>query len=212
MKLENERKSIVAYGKKMLTAGLTRGTGGNLSIFNRKQELIAISPSGLDYYKTKAMDVTVVDMDGVLSDGKRPPSTEMPMHLSLYAARKDIHALVHTHSVYATTLSCLRIGLPPLHYTIGFAGPEVLCAPYATYGTRELARTAVRYMKGSKAVLLANHGLLAAGSTLQEAFSIAEMVEFCAELYCRSLSIGKPKLLTHKEMLCVCTKLKSYGK
>lgn len=212
MKMQYERKSIVAYGKKMVAAGLTRGTGGNLSVFNRHNGLVAISPSGLDYFKTKANDVTIVDTNGIIIDGKRKPSTELPMHLSVYSARQDIHAIVHTHSVYATTLSCMGKPLPPLHYTIGFAGTGVPCAPYATYGTAQLARKAVQYMKESRAVLLANHGLLTGGTSLKEAFYIAEMVEYCAELYCKSLSIGKPKILSRREMLCVCKKLTSYGK
>jgi L-fuculose-phosphate aldolase len=212
MKLVQERRQIVFYGKKMITAGLTRGTGGNLSIYRRRENLIAISPSGIDYFDTRAADVTVVDTGGARVEGKRVPSTEMPMHLAVYARRNDLHALVHTHSPFATTLACLQLDLPPLHYALGFAGAAVRCAPYATFGSAQLARAAVRSMQNAKAVLLANHGLLAGGRTLAEAFYVAEMVEYCAELYCRALSLGKPKIISAREMRRVSGKLSTYGK
>ncbi|MCX8044542.1 MAG: class II aldolase/adducin family protein [Desulfobacterota bacterium] len=205
-----ERQTIVAYGRRMLSVGLTVGTGGNLSI-RCSDKLIAISPSGVPYETMRPSDVPVVDISGHAVLGKKKPSSELPMHLAVYQHRQDINALVHTHSRYATALSCARMDLPPIHYTIGFAGSSVRCAPYALYGTAELAEHAVTFMGNGKAVLLANHGVLAGGATLGEAFMIAQVVEYCAELFCLSRVIGTPHCLSAKEMQRVIRNLTEYG-
>lgn len=212
MLLEHEREKIVEYGKKLLTAGLTKGTGGNLSIYNREKGLVAISPSGLGYFETGPEDVPVVALDGRVADGGRKPSSELPFHLIFYNNRPDINAVVHTHSLHATALACLGLDLPPLHYLIGFAGRNVRCASYATFGTDGLAENALAAMAGRKAVLLANHGLIAGGADIQEAFMIAETVEFCAELYCRCRAMGEPVVLPDAEMDIVMEKFKHYGR
>jgi L-fuculose-phosphate aldolase len=212
MRLENERRLIVDYGKKLISHGLTKGTGGNLSVFNRESGLAAISPSGLDYFETAVEDVPVVDLDGHVVEGGRKPSSEMPFHVIFYKNRPDIKAVVHTHSLNATVLSCLGLELPALHYLIGFAGKDVRCAKYATFGTEALARNALAAMDDRKAVLLANHGLIAGGCDMQEAFMIAETVEFCAELYCRCRAMGQPLILPDEEMNLVIEKFKHYGK
>ena len=212
MPVEQERRLIVDYGKKLITHGLTRGTGGNLSIFNREQGLVAISPSGLDYFRTIPDDVPVVDLDGRIVEGSHKPSSEMPFHMIFYKNRTDINAVVHTHSLNATVLACLGLELPPLHYLIGFAGKNVRCAKYATFGTDGLAQNAFTAMSDRKAVLLANHGLIAGGADMQEAFMIAETVEFCAEIYCRCRIMGQPLILPDAEMDAVMEKFKTYGK
>jgi L-fuculose-phosphate aldolase len=212
MLLAPERELIAAYGRRLITSGLTRGTCGNLSICNRESGFAAISPSGLDYFDTNPEDVPVVDLSGRIVDGTRKPSSELPFHLIFYQSREDISAVVHTHSVHATTLSCLGLELPAVHYLIGFAGSSVRCAPYATYGTEALARSAFDYMEARKAVLLANHGLIAGGATIQEAFQIAEAVEFCAEIYSRCRAMGQPLVLSSAEMAVIIDKFKTYGK
>lgn len=212
MLLEEERQLIVAYGKKLITCGLTRGTGGNLSLCNRDSGLAAISPSGLDYFETTPEDVPVVDFSGRIVDGSRSPSSELPFHMIFYQNRDDINSVVHTHSVHAATLSCLGLELPAVHYLIGFAGKSVRCAPYATYGTEALARNALDYMEGRRAVLLSNHGLIAGGATIQQAFQIAEAVEFCAEIFYRCRALGEPLVLSAEEMDVIMEKFKSYGK
>jgi len=133
--LLNERQEIVEYGKKLVTSGLTKGTGGNLSIFNRKEGLMAISPSGIDYFKITPKDVVVLDLDGNIIDGDKKPSSELEMHRIFYKNRDDIDAIIHTHSTYATILSCLNVPLPPVHYMVALAGLNVRCAKYATFGT-----------------------------------------------------------------------------
>ena len=212
MILEQERQLIVEYGKLLVSHGLTRGTCGNLSIFNRKSGFAAVSPSGLDYFMISAQDVPVVDLAGHVVDGVRKPTSELPFHLVFYNSREDIGAVVHSHSVHATTLACLGLELPAVHYLIGFAGGNVRCAQYATFGTAELASNAFDAMAGRKAVLLANHGLIAGGSDLKEAFMIAESVEFCAEIYCRTRAMGQPLVLNDPEMSVIIEKFKNYGK
>ncbi len=211
MLLEKERSLIVEYGAMLLARSLTVGTGGNLSIYDRASGYVVISPSGLDYDNTQPEDVVVVDRDGAIVEGRCRPSSELVMHLGLYEKRLDISAVVHTHSVFATTLACLEISLPAVHYLIGFAGHEVKCAPYATFGTQELADLACCTIGDAKAVLLAHHGLLAAGADVAEAFMVAEQVEYCAELYWRARAIGKPAVIADREMDTIMDKFGDYG-
>lgn len=212
MILLEERKEIVEYGKKLITSNLTKGTGGNLSIFNRKENLMAISPSGIDYFDITPEDVVVLDLDGNIIDGNKKPSSESEMHLIFYRKRSDIDAIIHTHTVFATAISCLNITLPPVHYMIALAGPDVRCAKYATYGTKELAENAFQAMIDRYAVLLANHGLLAGSKNLANAFNITEEIEYCAELYYRAKSIGDPVILPKDEMETMLKKFKTYGR
>lgn len=211
MLLEKERKEIVEYGKKLIETGLTKGTGGNLSVFNREKGLMAISPSGIDYFKIKLEDVVVLDLDGNKIEGDKSPSSEYDMHRIFYKNREDIDAIIHTHTMYATTIACLNWDLPPVHYMIALAGVNVRCAKYATYGSKELAENAYEGMKDRNAVLLANHGMLAGAKDLANAFNTTEEIEYCAELYYRSKSIGDPVILSEEEMIKMIDKFKTYG-
>lgn len=210
MLLEHERVQIVQYGKKMIQHGLTKGTGGNISVFNRAKQLMAISPSGLDYLSTKPEDVVVVDLSGNVVDGNRKPSSEIEMHAIFYEKREDLNAIVHTHSPFAATVSALHWDLPAASYLVAFAGENVRCAEYATFGTRELAEKAYEAMHDRKAVLLANHGLLAGGENLQQAFNVAEEIEFCAEIFVRARSIAEPVIIPSEEMQRLVEKFKTY--
>ncbi len=212
MLLKKERQLIAEFGKKMLSGNLTKGTGGNLSIFNPEQRLLAISPGSMDYEKVEPEDVAVVNLEGAKIEGRCKPSSELEMHSVFYKGRRDILSLVHTHSVYATVISCLRWQLPGVHYLVGLAGKDVLCAPYSVFGSRELAENAFEYMGGRKAVLLANHGLLAGGKSIEEAFTTAEIIEFCAELYYKTKCAGEPVLLSEKQMEQAIERLGKYYK
>lgn len=211
MILLKERQEIVEYGKKLVTSGLTKGTGGNLSIYNREEGLMAISPSGIDYFEIRPEDVVVLDLDCNIVDGDKKPSSELEMHRIFYKNRDDIDAIIHTHSTYATVLSCLNIPLPPVHYLVALAGLDVRCAKYATFGTEELAKNAFEAMKDRYAVLLANHGLLAGAKDLANAFNITEEIEYCAELYIKAKAIGEPVILPEEEMELMLEKFKTYG-
>lgn len=211
MLMEKERRLLVEYGQKLITSGLTRGTGGNLSIFSREEKLMAITPTGMDYFKTKVEDIVVMNLKGKIVDGNRMPSSEYEMHKIFYENREDINAIIHTHTVYATTLACLNWDLPPVHYLVALAGHNVRCAKYATYGTKELAENALEAMKDRRAVILANHGLLAGANDLLNAFNIAEEIEYCSEIYYRVKSIGDPVILQKEEMDLMVEKFKTYG-
>lgn len=206
--LNNEREQIVRYCRLMQSRGLTRGTGGNISI--RNGEHIAISPSGVEYETMEPQDIPVVDMQGNVIFGGLAPSSELGMHLACYKARPDISAVVHTHSPFATVLACLERPLLPIHYLIGYAGDQVPCIPYYPFGSEELAAAASEAMT-QNALLLGHHGLLAVGTNIERAFGTAEEVEFVAELYWRSEALGGAKPLTIEQMADVCRRFDNYG-
>lgn len=212
MLLQEERNLIVQYGKKLITHGLAKSTGGNLSICNRQQQLVALSPSGLDYFETEPEDIPVLTMEHDVVEGRGCPSSECEMHMIFYKKRDDIDALVHTHSVFATAFASTNSTIPPIHYLMGFAGKDIRCAPYATVATRSLAEGAFNAMIDRKAVLLANHGLLAGGKSIGEAFTVAEIAEYCAEIYYRAKCIGEPAQLEEQEMDVLINHFTTYGK
>lgn len=211
MLLEREREQVVEYCKKLITAGLTKGTGGNISVLNRETGLYAISPSGMDYFSMTPKDVVVMNLSGEVVDGEKRPSSEWGLHRIFYEKRKELNAIVHTHSVYCTVLATNREGLPASSYLVAFAGKDVRCADYASFGTPELARTAYEGMKDRNAVLLANHGLVTGGSDILHAFQTAEQIEFCAEVYVKARSIGKPVILPEDEMERMMERFQDYG-
>ncbi len=209
--LEKERKLLVEYGNKLLNDGYTSGTGGNLSIFNRKKQLMAISPSGIPFPDILEEDIVVMRLDGTVVEGARKPSSEWGMHKIFYKQREDIHAMIHGHTVYSTVLSLLRKPLPASHYMIAVAGKDVRCAKYASFGTLELAENAFEAMKDRKAVLLANHGILTGAHDLKNAYNILQEVEYCANIYIKAKSIGEPVILDDAEMKRMAEKFKTYG-
>ncbi|MCB2191519.1 MAG: L-fuculose-phosphate aldolase [Deltaproteobacteria bacterium] len=211
MRMLNQRKLVIEFGRKLVSCGLTTGSGGNISLLERKQGLVAITPSGVDYFEITPGQVAVVDLSGKQVDGSGLPSSELGFHLALYADRPEVNAVVHTHSPYATTLACLNWELPPAHYLVGFAGSKVPLAPYHTYGTPELARAVVKAMRGYNAALLANHGLVAVEGTLPRAFAVAEEIEFAARVYYQAKAVGEPKILNAKQMKAVLSKFQTYG-
>jgi L-fuculose-phosphate aldolase len=213
MRLEKERSEIVTFGRKLLTSGLTAGTGGNLSIVNRKKNWVAITPSGVDYLEMTPGDVVLVGMDGGLLDTSRyKPSSELLFHLALYRKREDIQAVVHTHSVYATTLASLGWEIPAFHYLVAYSGKKVPLAPYATFGSEELARNVADAIGGNNAVLMGSHGVVAVGPTPAKAFETAEIIEYVARVYYLAKGRGEPGILSDEEMDKVMEKFKGYGK
>lgn len=211
MLLQREREEIVRFGRKLVSARLTSGTGGNLSVMDRGAGLVAISPSGMEYDETEPADVPVLDLDGTGVDGERRPSSELGFHLALYRQRPDIRAVVHTHSVYATTMACLQWEIPAVHYLVAFSGHKVPLAPYATFGTPELADSVAESIGGHNAVLLANHGLVTVGPNLATAFAVAEEIELVARIYYQARCIGEPAIVPHDEMERVIAKFAVYG-
>ncbi|WDP93116.1 MAG: L-fuculose-phosphate aldolase [Desulfobacter sp.] len=211
MEMEAQRKAIVGFGRKMVASGLTTGTGGNLSIIDRDSGRVAVSPSGIEYAALKPEDVVLTDLEGSIVDGQCTPTSELGFHLAVYRSRPDAGAVVHTHSPYATTMACLGWEIPAVHYLVGFAGKKVPIAPYATFGTPELAENVTQTIGEYNALLLANHGLLALGANIDAAFAAAEEIEFVAQIYYQTKSVGSPVILPEKEMDTVIEKFKTYG-
>ena len=204
MLLQEERQEVVAYCQRLKVSGLTTGTSGNISIFNSREGLAAISPSSLDYMEMTAKDVVVMNLDADVVDGARRPSSEFGMHLICYQQRPDIKAVVHTHSPKATTLAVLGWDLPAVHYMIAYGGGATIrCAPYQLFGTMELAQEAIRALEGRYACLLESHGTLATGPDIGYAFSLAEQVEFCADVYLRAKTVSEPIILTDEQIAAV---------
>ncbi len=211
MLLASEREQVVVYGRKLITSNLTTGSGGNLSIYNRKEGLVAIKPSGVDYFEMRPEDVVVMTTEGEVVDGKLKPSSEYRFHLALLNHRADINAVVHTHQVYATTIACLNWEIPAIHYLVGFSGNKVPLAPYATFGTQELCDNIVRAIGNYNACLMANHGIVTVGETIAAAFATAEELELVARLFYQAKCIGQPVILSDEEMSIVLEKFKTYG-
>ncbi len=212
MLLQKEREELVKYGKLIIQSGLTTGTGGNFSVFNREEGLMAITPTGIPYMIMKPEDIVIMDLKGNVVDGELLPSSEHEMHATVYREREDVNAMVHVHSIFCTTLSAMNEPLPAVDYLVAFSGgPEVKCAEYATYGTPELAANAMKTMGKQNAVLLANHGLNAVAGNMMMAFAIAEQIEFCAQVYIRARSAGKPVILSDEEMNMMVKRFANYG-
>lgn len=203
------RKQIIATALKMNSPGINRGTSGNVSA--RWKSGFLITPSGLPYEETRPSDIVFVDAAGN-SNGKRAASSEWRFHHDIYHSRADTFAVVHTHSSFATTLACLGKDVPAFHYMIAVAGGDsIRCAPYATFGSQQLSTNALKALKNRKACLLANHGMITTGASLDKALALTVEVEALCEQYWRALQIGRPAILSAKEMRTVLRKFENYG-
>jgi L-fuculose-phosphate aldolase len=211
MLLLRERKLVAEAGRALLGSGLTVATGGNVSICHRAKKLVAITPSGMDYSKLTAADICVLDLEGRQVEGCRVPSTETPMHLCLYRARPGDDAVVHSHSPYCTAFSILREPIPAVHYLIPLFGNEIPVADYATYGTDAMGPAALRALQSSRAALLANHGLIVAGTTLDHALNLSRIIEYIAQAYYLARSLGTPHVLPMLELDNLRDQFTRYG-
>jgi L-fuculose-phosphate aldolase len=203
------REQIIATALEMNALRLNRGKSGNVSA--RIENGFLVTPSGLAYERMRPADIVAMTLDGT-PRGARRPSSEWRFHRDIYAARHEVGAVVHAHSSFATSLSCLGRDIPPFHYMIAVAGgKDIRCAAYATFGTQELSDHALRALQGRNACLLANHGMIAVGISLDAALALAVEVEALAEQYWRALQIGTPSLLSDAEMEIVMEKFRTYG-
>ena len=204
------RREIIATALAMNELRINRGKSGNVSA--RVAGGFLVTPSGLAYESTRPEDIVAVSLDSK-AKGRRAPSSEWRFHRDVYSERPEIAAIVHAHSPFATTLACLCRGIPAFHYMIAIAGgPDIRCAPYATFGTQELSDHALTALEGRRACLLANHGMIAVGDSLASALALAVEVEALAEQYWRALQIGEPVILPEDEMARVLEKFRTYGR
>lgn len=209
--LHEQRARIGELGRQLIEQDLANGTMGNLSA--RREDRIAVSPSGTPYEDVTAETVPVVTLEGEHVAGDVAPSSETPMHRIVYRARDDVGGVVHTHSPYASTFASLRQAIPASHYLIGFAGREVPVTEYAEPGSEELGRLAADALGDDHdAVLLANHGVVTVGATLDDAFEVAQMVEYCARIHYQALNVGEPEILPDDAVDHLVEKFDSYGR
>ena len=209
--MENTVNNLIYYGNQLEQTGLTLGTGGNLSYFDREKGEMYITPSGVPFGDITPEAIVVLDTEGNKVRGELKPSSEWAMHLIYYKKRRDIDAVIHAHTTYATVFAVLHEDLPASHYMLAVAGKNVRCAEYASYGTPELAENAFKAMEGRKAALLANHGIIAGGENLGEAFNIVREVEYCARIHIMARLLGEPVLIPDEGMEKMLRRFKSYG-
>ena len=204
------RMALMTAARRLLALGLSPATSGNLSA--RAKHGYIITPSGASYDSVSPEDLVFMGDDWTHSGGQRPASSEWRLHRDIYRHRPEAGAVIHIHSPAATTLACLRKPIPAFHYEVAFAGGnDIRCAEYATFGTQELSDCALVALEGRRACLMANHGLLVFGHSVEDALRLAERVEHLASLYSRALQLGEPVLLPDDEMARVVEKFASYG-
>lgn len=204
------RRQLLDYARKLNLYGLCTGSAGNISV--RCEGGLLITPSGVGYDELQTDDIVMLSLDGAILQGRLKPSSEWHFHCAILAERADIHAVVHTHSLHCTALACNRRDIPAFHYMVAVAGGDsIRCAPYATFGTRQLAENALTALRERYACLLANHGALATGNNLASAFALAVEVESLAAQYCQALAVGNPQILSKEDMRQVLEQFASYG-
>lgn len=208
MDVEEARRAIVRSARTMESDGLTVATSGNLSV--RCGDLVVITPSGVPYPSLEPSMVPVCDAGGDVVEGDLAPSSELPMHLAVYEAT-GCGAIVHPHSVHATVLSVLVDELPPVHYLVAALGGGVRVARYETYGTDELAEAVVEALGDRTAALMAHHGSITIGHTLDVAYQRARWLEWLCEVYYLASRGGTPSLLSDGEISRVQDRMRSYG-
>ena len=198
--LAAEREAVATACRALARDGLVRGTSGNVS--SRHGDLIAVTPTGAVLGDLRAEEVAVVDRGGAQRDGGLAPTSEIDLHLAVYA-RYDSGAVVHTHAPAATAVACALDELPCVHYEMLALGGPVRVAPYATFGTPELAAATADALDGRAAALLANHGTVTHGPSLDAAVAATELLEWAAGLYARASALGEPRVLTEQDLMDV---------
>jgi L-fuculose-phosphate aldolase len=204
-----KRQSIIDACLRMNASGLNQGTSGNISL--RHEDGMLITPTSVPYEGMRPEQIVYMNLDGTFDPVHRP-SSEWRFHLDILKARPEIHAVVHAHPTYATTLAIMGLEIPPVHYMVAVAGGDTIrCAPYATFGTEELSRHAVTALQDRLACLLAHHGMIAIGTSLARAMWLAVEVETLARQYHGCLQIGTPPLLSKAEIANVIGRMAGYG-
>jgi L-fuculose-phosphate aldolase len=206
------RKSIIQSAMQMNALGINQGTSGNVSV--RYGDRMLITPSGVPYEELDPKDIMATRLkgDGNKWEGDLAPSSEWRFHLNIYQARRDVGAVVHTHSTYATVMAICGKPIPAVHYMVAASGGrEIRVAKYATYGTAELSENALEALEGRTCCLLKNHGVIATGPNIKRALWLAGEVETVARQYYLSLAIGGGDIIPDDEIDRIIAKFKAYG-
>jgi L-fuculose-phosphate aldolase len=194
--LDEQREQVAAASRGLAQEGLVVGTSGNLSA--RRDDHVAITPTGADLGSLEAGQVSVVDLDGQVAWGGLLPTSELGLHLGVYR-RYDAGAVVHTHSPMATALACVLDELPCVHYQMLLLGGSVRVAEYATFGTPELAESVLTALEGRTAALMANHGAIAYGTDVAGAADLARLLEWACNVYWHASVLGTPRTLDQEQ-------------
>ncbi len=203
------RRQIITTCRELDRRGLNQGTSGNVSA--RVADGLLLTPTALPYDRMQPGDIVRLDDNGT-PHGRRAPSSEWRFHCDIMRARPEVGAIVHTHSMFATTLACLRRDIPAFHYLVAlFGGNNIRCSGYATYGTQELSDHILRALDGRCAALIGNHGLIVTGPTLDKTLALTIEAETLAAMYWRAVQAGKPVILSDQEMARVRAKVARYG-
>jgi L-fuculose-phosphate aldolase len=193
-----QRQQVAETALSLLTTGLVVNTSGNVSV--RLGDEVIITPSGKDYDSLSIDDICVMTLSGEWVEGQLLASSETPLHLAVYRSNPEIEAIVHTHSVHATAVSTLLDKLPAIHYQMVDLGGEIPVAPYATFGSIELAESVVTTLPGHNAVLMKNHGSLTVATTLKKALARTITLDWCCEVWLKAATAGTPSTLTEEEL------------
>jgi L-fuculose-phosphate aldolase len=200
---------LLKISKQLVESGLNKGTSGNASV--RNGDGFIITPSGMSVEAMSATSMVQMQFDGSFESNKKP-SSEWRFHRDILQSRPEINAVIHTHSMFATTLACLNLDIPPFHYMIAVTGGDTIrCAPYALFGSQALSTLALEALVDRKACLLGNHGMIALGRDLDDAFAVTVEVENLCEQYWRALQIADPQVLNEAQMQEVFKQFKGYG-
>jgi L-fuculose-phosphate aldolase len=205
---EKQRAEVAETALGLLTTGLIVNTSGNVSI--RVGEHVVITPSGRDYKSLTPRDIAVVDLKGNVVEGEMLPSSETPLHMSVYESNAEVGAIVHAHSIYATAISTVLDLLPTIHYQMVDLGGAVPVAPYRTFGTDELAEVTSQALLGRSAVIMKNHGSLTTAETVDKALGRCVTLEWCSKVYLKALSAGSPNILSADEMVLAQKQMDSF--
>ena len=216
MKNFDQRNQIIEYSLKLNTTNLSPLRSGNISLRGKEDDKdgYLITPSGKKYETLKSEDIVFMGLnDEEKNVSINKPSSEWRFHRDIYINKKDAQAIVHAHSPHATAVSSHGKSIPPFHYMIALAGGEdIKCAEYATFGTEELSNNIVKALEERSACLMSNHGQVAFGKNLEDAFELAQEIENICHQYTIALKLGKPKILSFEEMKKVLNKAKNYKK
>ena len=200
MTLDDERAQVATASRRLAAERLIVGTAGNVS--TRRGDRIAVTPTGAELGSLEPNQVTVVDLDGRIVAGKLEPTSELDLHLGVYR-RYEAGAVIHTHAPMATALSCVLDELPLIHYQMLLFGGAPRVAPYATFGTPELAESVLDALEGRNAALMANHGAIAYGASLDSAIELSLLLEWACTVYWRAVAIGAPRVLDGEQQNAV---------
>ena len=206
-----EAEQIIKYANMLNSEKLSTLRSGNVSL--RYKNGFLITPSGVKYSLLKVDDIVFVSLDGKFDETKNKPSSEWRFHKDIYSSNNEANAIVHAHSTHATAVSAHNKDVPAFHYMVALAGGNDLkCAKYATFGTQELSDNIINALKNRKACLMSNHGQVAFGDNLEQAFELAQEVENICHQYINAIKIGEPKILSSSEMDVILEKVKNYKK